>query len=329
MFVLGIGSAVPNVALKDGDVAQLGASVDAGQREFLQRAGVRSRSITLPLDYLRGAGEQGLAQAWQAASHSPTSLAKEAVAKALACAGISVESIGLVLGDTATPYQRCPSEAQRVAGEYGVKVAAYDTTAGVGAIPNFISMLSAWKPERVPEYVLCIATNTPSQYVKYGKDCVAASLFGDAAVALVLSATHAKGLEVVYSKIVAEQRFRAPFVVEQSISCNLKDLVSSSELESFIKAELDSLKAFNAELAASCVIIPAQAYAHEAKEILGRCGVSAERVVTTSQEHGFSLGSAFGVALAEQWSGAIQQGRPVVLLHCGDGLRGSIVLKKC
>jgi 3-oxoacyl-[acyl-carrier-protein] synthase III len=281
------------------------------------------------LEYLRGAGEKGLAEAWKAASHSPTSLAKEAVATALASAGVNVESVGLVLGDTATPYQRCPSEAQRVAGEYGVKVAAYDTTAGVGAIPNFISMLAAWKPERVPEYVLCVATNTPSQYVRYGKDGLSAALFGDAAVALVLSATHARGLQVLYSKIVAEARFRAPFVVEQSIACNLDGVVSSVELESFIKAELDSLKAFNAELVASCAIIPPQLYAQEAKEILGRCGVSAERVVTTSQEHGFSLGSSLGVALAEQWNGAIQQERPVVLLHCGDGLRGSIVLKKC
>jgi 3-oxoacyl-[acyl-carrier-protein] synthase III len=329
MFVLGIGSAVPPVTLQASDVDRFGARVDAGQRAFLQRAGIRSRRISLPLDYLTGSSERNLFEAWKAASHSPTALAKEAAVKALASAGIDVERVGLVLGDTATPYQRCPSEAQRLAGEFSVKIAAYDTTAGVGAIPNFLSMLAAWKPERVPEYVLCVATNTPSQYIGYGSDALSASLFGDAAVALVLSATHARGLQVVYSKIVAEPLFRAPFVVEQTISCNLDSVVSSEELESFIKAELETLKAFNAELAASCVIIPPQMYAQEASEILGRCGVSAERIATTSQEYGFSLGSALGVALEQRWNEAVQHDRPIVLLHCGDGLRGSIALKKC
>jgi hypothetical protein len=44
---------------------------------------------------------------------------------------------------------------------------------------------------------------------------------------------------------------------------------------------------------------------------------------------GFSLGSAYGVAMDKQWGIASQSKRPIVLLHCGDGLRGSIALEKC
>jgi 3-oxoacyl-[acyl-carrier-protein] synthase III len=330
MFLLGIGSALPNVIVHDSDLAAFGTSVDAAQNAFLRRAGIRSRAVSLPLEFSKGAsGDWSLFDAWKAASHSPTSLALEAVRKALESSGIGIESVGLVLADTATPYQRCPSEAQRIAGEFGVKVPAYDTTGGVGAIPNFLATLAAWKPERVPEYVLCVSTNTPSQHVAYRKDGLASRLFGDAAVALILSASHSRGFSVSYANLVAEPRFRAPFVVEQSISCVVDRLVSSEELEVFIKAELDILRARDAKLLSSAFVIPPQLYSDEAKDILVRCGLSAEQVVTAAQEVGFSLGSAFGVAMDRQWGAAIQQKRSMVLLHCGDGLRGSVVLERC
>jgi 3-oxoacyl-[acyl-carrier-protein] synthase III len=330
MFLLGMGSALPNVVLNDGDIAALGASISAAEKALLQRAGVRSRAISLPLDFVRASSEnRTLFDAWKAASHSPTQLGLEAVRKALMSARVGIESIGLVLADTATPYQRCPSEAQRIAGEFGVKVPAYDTTAGMGAVPHFISMLASWKPERVPEFVLCVSTNTPSQYVAYGRDGLSSHLFGDAAVAFVLSASHPKGYAVSYSRIVAEPSFRAPCVVDQSISFHTDCVVSSAELEAYIKAELDTLRARDPQLVSSAFIVPPQLYAAEAKDILVRSGVSAEQVVTTSQDVGFSLGSAFGVAMERCWSVTSQARRSIVLLHCGDGLRGSIALEKC
>jgi 3-oxoacyl-[acyl-carrier-protein] synthase III len=330
MFLLGIGSALPNVVLNDGDIAALGVTPDAAGRTLLQRAGIRSRAISLPLDFVRhSSAGQTLFDAWKAASHSPTQLGLEAVRKALSGAGIGIESIGLVLADTATPYQRCPSEAQRIAGEFGVKVPAYDTTSGVAAVPHFFSMLAAWKPERVPEFVLCVSTNTPSQYVAYGKDGLAPYLFGDAAVAFVLSASHARGYSIAYSRVVTEPSFRAPFVVDQSLTCHVDRLVSSAELEGFVAAELEMLRTHNPKLLSSAYVIPPQLYAAEAKDILVRSGFSAEQVVTTAQDVGFSLGSAYGVAMDKQWGIASQSKRPIVLLHCGDGLRGSIALEKC
>jgi 3-oxoacyl-[acyl-carrier-protein] synthase III len=74
------------------------------------------------------------------------------------------------------------------------------------------------------------------------------------------------------------------------------------------------------------VFIPPQLYAARAAEILTSAGVAGERIVSGVNDIGFSIGASHGVALAKVWE-EINQERPVVLMHCGDGQRGSVVLE--
>lgn len=327
MFVVGVGTAFPNSSISDGELEELGVRLLHGDREFLSRVGVTSRAVSVPVEHIRQTGNNDLFTAWNVAQATPTSLGVAAVRSALEQANIGIESIGLMLADTATPYQTCPSEAQRIAGEFGLKIPAYDVVGGVGAIASFLSTLSAWKPERLPDYILCVSTNTPSQQVRYREDGVCAALLGDAAAAFVISPRVARGGRVTRTSVASENGYRTPVVIAEKVSFYPDKMLSSDALKRFLESEMQSLGSFKPELLRDGTFIPPQLYAAEAAQVLGASGIESNRVVTTVCERGFSLGSSSGVALESAWAALVKRS-PLVVLHCGDGLRGSVVIEK-
>ena len=327
MFVVGVGTAFPGGSVSDGELAEIGVRLGAAEREFMARVGVASRAVSVPVDHIRQTGNSDIFAAWNVAQATPTGLGVAAVKTALERAGIGIESIGLVLADTATPYQTCPSEAQRIAGEFGLKIPAYDVVGGVGAIASFLSMLSAWKPERLPDYVLCVSTNTPSQQVRYREDGLCAALLGDAAAAFVLSPRVARGGRVVRSSLVSEKGYRTPIVIAEKAAFHLDEALSTDAVRRYLESEIRSLCEVKPGLLKEAVFIPPQLYAAEAVQVLGAVGIEPHRVLTTVRERGFSLGSSSGVALAHGWQ-ALSGGSPLVVLHCGDGLQGSVIIER-
>ena len=149
MFIIGVGAATPTTELSEQFLASIGLTLAGEERTLLSRAGVTSRRVSLPLDYIREKGNRDVLEGRAVATISPTVLAVQAANQALSRAGICIEQVGLLLADTATPYQTCPSEAQRIAGALGVKIPAYDIIAGSAALPFYLELLSSWKPERI------------------------------------------------------------------------------------------------------------------------------------------------------------------------------------
>ncbi|MFN4896715.1 MAG: hypothetical protein ACK5GN_03205 [Pseudomonadota bacterium] len=324
MNILGIATASPSIVVA-GDEAQECA---VRSSPLAVRAGVRSKRISLPLDYIRETGNSDILEAWKVATTSPTALGAQAVRALLAQKGIAIEQVGLVLADTGTPYQTCPSEAQRIVGELGAKISAFDVVGGIGAVPHLFSVISRWSAERTPEYLIYVSTNTPSQHVAYRLDPNSAGLFGDAAVALLLARQHqsaARSMRVAYCGFRPESNRRSPIVIEQTIRINEEALLSSQQLQGYITSELDILKCFDPKIAEKALFVAPQLYASEVAEILGRHGVRDLQIVSGVEEIGFALGSSHGVALSRVWCD-IEPGRAVVLMHCGDGQCGSVVL---
>ena len=324
MFVLGVAAATPDVLLSGAQPRECAFSGSP----IAGRSGVRTKRVSLPLDYIRSKGNADFLVGWSVATTTPTLLGAQAVRDVLQRIGLSIEQIGLVLGDTGTPYQTCPSEAQRIAGEFGVKIPAYDLVGGIAAVPHMFSVVSRWSTARLPEYLLYVSTNTPSQHVHYGSDPVAAGLFGDAAVVIVLGkqrAASGPSVGVAYARLRAEETRRTPIVIERSARVNTEALLSSDQLKAFIAAEMQRLQQFDATLSQKALFIAPQLYAAEAGENLTQYGVGSQQIISGVDETGFSLGSSHGVALAKSWN-ALQSGQPVVLMHCGDGQCGSVVL---
>lgn len=328
MFILGVGSAFPEQFLSDDDLRALGVSCDSSHTSVVRRAGICSRAVSLPRDYIQATGNADVLEGWKVASDSPTKLAHQACLQAMSQAGISIESVGLIVADTATPRQTCPSEAQRLGGVFGTKVPAYDVVGGIAALPQSLAMFSAWKEDRVPEYVLYVSTNAPSQYVDFRSDHVSAALFGDAAFACVLSRKHVKGARVVSARVVNDKLTSAPVVIDRHIRCNSQALISQTELNHFLSQEWARVCHEVPQVQSSAVIIPPQLYAAQSTECLSALGVDPQRVISGVEDRGFSIGSSYGIALERAMSRSARA-EWCVMMHCGDALRGSVVISQC
>jgi hypothetical protein len=246
----------------------------------------------------------------------------EAATTALSRAGITIEQVGLVVADCATPYQTCPSEAQRIAGSFGVKVPAYDVTLGAAAVPMFFNLLHSWREDRVPDYVLCVSTNSPSPHIRYGSDRVAASVFGDASCAFVVSRKHQGPWRLESTQVRAESDRRGGIVVERHITISEPVLPSREAFESTLNALVSDESVSN-----SAYFIGTGLLQREFNDLLRARGVADSRLVSVVPERGYSIGSASGASFVDIWDRA-DAGDSVTLLHCGDGLSAKVVLKR-
>ena len=322
MFILGIGAAHPEVEITDEVLASLGLTLTDQEARSLARFGVRSRRASLPLEYIKDTKNREVLEARPVALATPTSLAAVASRQALKQAGITAEQIGLILADTATPYQTCPSEAQRLGSALGVKIPAYDVVVGAASLPLYLEMLSSWKPERVPDYVLCVSTNTFSQHVAYGgSSAIPAYLYGDAASAFVLSPRQAGKMKVASSFVENSAKRPTSSVVERHVSCPTDTALSTGEIVEKLSLSLGRL---SAEKAPTKVVGP-QLYAGEFGEYEKALGLAQGSMISGTQDVGYALGASAGVALSSLWDSA-RAGDTIVVLHAGDGAWGGSVV---
>lgn len=322
MYLLGAGSAFPTNNLSDASLAEIGASLRDAERRLVDRVGVSSRAISLPLGFVQAFKDADIVETRKACTVSPTRLGVEAATVALSRAGITIEQVGLVLADCATPYQTCPSEAQRIAGSFGVKVPAYDLTSGAAAVPVFFNLLSSWREDRVPDYVLCVSTNTPSPHIRYGSDRVAASVFGDAACAFVVSRKHQGLWRLESTQVRSESERRGSVVVERHITISEPRLPSREAFEGAVNALVT-----DESVSKSAYFIGTGLLQREFANVLRARGVADSRLVSVVTERGYSIGSASGASFVDLWDRAVA-GDSVELLHCGDGLSAKVVLKR-
>lgn len=201
--VLGLGWAIPRGTIDNALLEQLPNALKAG--EILNRTGLVSRPSILGPEYIKATHNIDPWLSKENLIQTPTDLSYSACVHALDQAGITPESIGLLIGECATPLERTPSEGQRLGKKLGIKVPAYDVLAG--SLLQQLDILASWKPELVPDYVSCLSSNTPSQRVNFsiGSERY---YFGDAAVCWLVSSRH-PGVAVikdVYSEVSADKQ---------------------------------------------------------------------------------------------------------------------------
>ncbi|RMG39992.1 MAG: hypothetical protein D6719_12095 [Candidatus Dadabacteria bacterium] len=194
LYILGAGSAHPDNVINNDFLKEIGDDSEA-LTELLTVSGIKERRTTLSLDYLRETANREPFGVHRYANEGPTDLSYKAALQALKAAGIEATDLGLLIGDCSTPIETCPSESQHLGGALGIKVPAYDIPASSVALLLQLNILSAWKPERIPDYVLLVSSNVPTHSVNYasGPERV---YFGDGATALVVSAKHPGRLSV-------------------------------------------------------------------------------------------------------------------------------------
>ncbi len=321
MFIIGVGAATPTTELSEQFLASIGLTLGGEGRALLSRSGVAGRRVSLPLEYIKEKRNRDVLEGRAVATVSPTALATQAATQALSRAGISIEQVGLIIADTATPYQTCPSEAQRIAGALGIKIPAYDIIAGSAALPFYIELLSSWKADRVPDYVLCISTNTPSQHVLYSDDALAAHLYGDAAAAFVISPRIKGGLSVVDSHIRRHSFLKQSTTIGQHLSLSTDAMLGGDDVRGLVK---EALQRAPKGIVPLSVIAPALYTADVESAVKELCG-SDVRVDSGVRDSGYALGASSGLALSSMWD-SVKPGQYVVMLHAGDGVWGGGIL---
>lgn len=311
--ILGAGYAYPETVIDNPLLEALGAGISAKAIEA--STGILTRRSVLNPDYLRETRNAAVNLAEKNYIDSPSTLGLRAAEMAIARAGIQKEQIGLVIGDAVTPLSTTPAEGQRVANRLGIKVPAYDVTSGTGSLPTHFSIMSGWKVDRAPEYILCISSNTPTMRVNYQRG-LEMLYFGDAACAFICSLRHHGKMRVKfcvqglfeseaseyavnhYGHMSMHSQPRDP-VVMQRLDAEWQKLLTLSE-SSGGSHNLSSVKFIGA---------PLDLGAYE--EFVREKNIAPKNSWSNVARCGHSLGSALGVILAERWD-ELQPGDKVV-----------------
>jgi len=325
MFVLGSGAAFPAVELTDSALAAIRPTPSDGQARLLSRLDIEQRRVSLPLEYILSSKASDAVLARKAANASPTALAVEAIKLALSKANLSIEQVGLIIADTATPYQTCPSEAQRIAGAFGVKVPAYDLVAGAQFLPVYMNTLRAWRADRFPEYVVCVSTNAPSHHVRYESDVIAGSIMGDAAAAIIVSKSHSAPWRVIDSRVRTSASGRSVLTVDRTLSVDESGILSQEDLTRELAMAFDTITSQIPDVVGKGWFVGPEMHAREFKSFANKRGVASSRIASFAKAKGFSIGSSQAVVLSELLAQA-KPGEFVVVIYCDKGMSGHVIL---
>jgi len=308
LHLLGAGSAYPKNIVDNPLLRDLGFNL-AGLS-----AGVSQRHTCLSIDYLKQTKNVDPWLGKDALTESPSDLTLRAARTALDRAGIKPEELGLIIGETSAPLQTTPSEAQRVGNFLGVKIPAYDVASFSSALLFHLNVLSSWKKELLPKYVLCVSCNTVTQKINYSTglegyylgDSAAALVVGNAVEGkLVLSDSWYKTSILDYDLLAIEAygsvKLSADFipVLTGRMKEDLKLALSKSELKrgsfKFIGNQLDS---------------------ESLNKICEEFGIAPDCNLKNLESCGYGLGSSSLSVLADNWD-KLGSGEKLVIAEAG------------
>lgn len=169
---------------------------------ILERVGIRSRRTTLPLDYIRETRNRDPRAALEAADYSNAEVGKRAAELALRRAGISAADVGMVIAGCSASDTASPAEACNIAAALGIETAAFDIQSACTSFFAQFHLLSMMRPEALPRFVLLVSPEGLTRTVDYS-DRTAAVLWGDAAVAAVVSPSLPGRAEILGTSLVS------------------------------------------------------------------------------------------------------------------------------
>lgn len=318
LSILGLGAAYPSSVIDNRTLAGLLGLPESQAEDAAARTGVRSRATVLSEEFIKSGLPFNPLESYKAMTQSPTSLFLTAANQALAMAGAKAEDLGLIIGDTSTPYQTTPSEGQRLGKALGIaRIPAYDVTGNSVAFPLHIANILRWKEERIPNKLIIGSANTPTQVsdLRAGAD---AWCFGDGAYAAVLSSREKGILKVLAADYVIDPLLTHAF--SGDVFGVLK--VELDTVSSFIKSKLvkavEELKA-RGLVDSETFAAPPDFLGPDAVKFLEGLGFKSDRISYPAEKIGASFGASPGIALAEILP-RLRSGDRAVVFAGGSGL---------
>jgi 3-oxoacyl-[acyl-carrier-protein] synthase III len=318
--IVGTGSALPGRPVTNAQLVEEleRRGIQTSDAWIVERTGIRQRYLAEP----------GL---------TTTELGARAARSALEAAGITADSIDLIVLATSTTDQIFPSTACLVQAELGIRNgAAFDVQAVCSGFVYALSVADALLRTGAHHRALVIGAELFSRILDWN-DRTTCVLFGDGAGAVVLEASDRPGL--------LAQRLHADGS-RARILCTAGRLDQGRvQGDPFLRMDgpavfkvavevLDSsarevLEAGRLDISELDWLIPHQANIRILAATARRLGVPVERLIVTVDQHGNT--SAASVPLALDWGvrgGMIRAGQHVLLQGVGGGLTwGSVLLR--
>lgn len=315
--VIGVGSAFPEAIIHNDWLLKIRKTNDFS-REF-PGAKIKARRTCLPLHYIEETGNQDNFKVIDVVTATPTDLGVEAAKDALSGAGLLPEQLGLIIGDSATPYATTPAEAQRITGGLGLKGVSYEISSSGCSLAVQLSNLMQWKDDRIPDYVLCVSSNTVTNSVNYAEGEEAA-YFGDAASAFIVSTRMPGKMKVIAA---ASQTFPAlPDFLTVDLYGHIKVGTRPSEdsIRSWVDLMLTELSSKQVQPARDeiKVILP-PFYEDSIGTMLCERGFREENFWTNSEFFGDSLSAYSGSVLSGHWD-EINSHSQALIVQIGAGV---------
>ena len=308
--VLGCGTYLPSRVLANAELSRM---VDTTDEWITQRTGIRERRIA-------------------AEGETTSDMALAAARAALASAGVSAQSIDLIVLATSTPDNTFPAAAVSVQAGLGItQGAAFDVQAVCSGFVFGLAAVDGLLRTGAFKRALVIGSETFSRILDWN-DRTTCVLFGDGAGAVVLEAQNGAGTRadrgILTTHLRSDGRHKAKLYVDGGPSSTQTVGHLRMEGRAVFKHAVamvadvieDAFKATGYTADDVDWFVPHQANKRIIDDTAKKLGIAPEKVVTTVDRHGntsaASIPLALTVAVAD---GRIKPGDLVMLEAMGGG----------
>ena len=314
--IIGTGSYLPARVMSNADLEKM---VDTTDAWIVARTGIHQRHIA-------------------ADAETTCDLAEHAARRAIAAAGIDVDSIDLIIIATTTPDRVFPSTACLLQERLGLhSCPAFDIQAVCTGFVYALSIADKFIRTGASQRALVIGAETLSRIVDWSDrgTCV---LFGDGAGAVVVEASLEAG--IISSHLHADGQYKELLTVPAGISQGYDKVRSKQAFVQMQGSEVFKLavntlgRIVDETLEANGLtqgdvkwLVPHQANIRIINATAKKLGLSMEQVVVTVDRHGNTSAASIPLAFDEAVrDGRIQRGETVLMEAFGGGFTWGSVL---
>ncbi len=312
--IAGVGSYVPAKILTNADLERM---VNTSDEWITTRTGIKERHLAAPNEFT-------------------SDLAAEAARRALQRAGVTADTIELIVVATITPDMPFPSTAALVQQKLGAhRAAAFDMEAACSGFIYGLEVAQQFIMSRTYDTVLVIGAEKLSAIVDW-QDRNTCVLFGDGAGAAVLrNRPNAHGLLTAVMGadgrkadllFMAGGGSRCP-ATAQSVAARMHYLrmegkeTFKSAVQAMLTAGREALRRCEIDISRIKLIIPHQANLRIIEAVGERLGARPDQLFINLHKYGNTSAASVAIALDEAvQSGRVQRGDLLLLLVFGAGL---------
>lgn len=309
--VLSTGAALPQRVMKNTDFEKI---LDTSHEWIVERTGIEQRHIA-------------------AEGEVTSDLAAEAGKQALASAGVSPDSVDLVIVATTTPDDTMPSTAVKVQHKLGItRGAAFDMNAACSGFVYAMSTANSFIMAGQANRVLVIGAETYSRIMDWS-DRTTCILFGDGAAAVLLEAQESKGTTndrgILFSRIHSDGQYAPLLKTTGGVSSTRTAgtlTMAGKEIYRHAVAKMpaaveEGMKTINLPIENIDWLVPHQANMRIMQGVAQKLHMDGKKVISTVAQHANTSAASIPLALhAGARDGRIKKGQLVACPALGAGL---------